>query len=167
MLEYCYWWKGSWLLSKWSHRVCRRVLFLNLPSLSIWRDGCFNKRLVFQWIRIVLCYSPDLFLHAYEADFIQGLLNKNERKLARSFNFPFRYIDDVLSLNNPRFGDFVDRIYPIELEIKVCLIRIMEQVGEKRSTTCTHRYADCLLKNTFTKDNKYAYGPQCHELFAK
>jgi hypothetical protein len=30
----------------------------------------------------------------------------------------FRYIDDVLSLNNSRVGDFVDRIYPIELEIK-------------------------------------------------
>jgi hypothetical protein len=30
----------------------------------------------------------------------------------------FRYIDDVLSLNDYRFGDFVDRIYPIELEIK-------------------------------------------------
>jgi hypothetical protein len=26
--------------------------------------------------------------------------------------------DDVLSLNNSRFGDFVDRIYPIEFEIK-------------------------------------------------
>ena len=36
----------------------------------------------------------------------------------RSFNFTFRYIDDVLSLNNSRFGDFVDRIYPIELEIE-------------------------------------------------
>jgi hypothetical protein len=30
----------------------------------------------------------------------------------------FRYIDDVLSLDNSRFGDFVDRIYPNELEIK-------------------------------------------------
>jgi len=27
-------------------------------------------------------------------------------------------IDDVLSLNNSKLGDFVDRIYPIELEIK-------------------------------------------------
>jgi hypothetical protein len=36
----------------------------------------------------------------------------------RSFNIKFRYIDDVLSLNNSWFGDFVDRIYPIELEIK-------------------------------------------------
>ena len=33
-------------------------------------------------------------------------------------HFTYRYIDDVLSLNNSRFGDFVDRIYPIELEIK-------------------------------------------------
>ena len=32
--------------------------------------------------------------------------------------FTFRYIDDVLSLNNSRFGDFVDRIYPIELELE-------------------------------------------------
>ena len=60
----------------------------------------------------------DLFHYSYEANFIQGLLNKNEKKLAQSFNFTFRYIDDVLLLNNPRFGDFVDRIYPIELEIK-------------------------------------------------
>jgi hypothetical protein len=42
----------------------------------------------------------------------------------------FRYIDGVLSLNNSRFGDFVDRINPIELEIK--------------DTTDTDRSASCL-----------------------
>jgi hypothetical protein len=57
-------------------------------------------------------------------------LKKNEKKLARSFSFTFRYIDDVLSLNNSSFGDFVDRIYPIELEIK--------------DTTDTDRYASYL-----------------------
>ena len=60
----------------------------------------------------------DLFLYSYEADFIQGLLKKNEKNLARSFNFTFRYIDDVLSLNNSKFSEFVDRIYPNELDIK-------------------------------------------------
>jgi len=60
----------------------------------------------------------DLFFHLYEADVIQGRLKKNEKKLARFFNFTFRYIDDVLSLNNSRFGYFIDRIYPIELETK-------------------------------------------------
>ena len=63
-------------------------------------------------------------LYSYEADFIQGLLKKNEKKLAQSFNFMFCYIDDVLSLNNSRSGDFVDRIYPIELEIKIPQIQI-------------------------------------------
>ena len=60
----------------------------------------------------------DLFFYSYDVDFLQGLHKKNEKKLARSFHFTFRYIDDVLSLNNSRFGGFVDRIYPIELEIK-------------------------------------------------
>jgi hypothetical protein len=37
----------------------------------------------------------------------------------RKIYFTFRYIDYVHSLiYNSRFGDFVDRIYPIELEIK-------------------------------------------------
>jgi hypothetical protein len=40
-----------------------------------------------------------------------------KKKLARSFNFTFRHIDDVLSLSNAKFGVFVDRIYPIELDI--------------------------------------------------
>jgi hypothetical protein len=52
----------------------------------------------------------DLFLYSYETDFIQGPLKKNEKKLARSFNFTFRYIDDILSLNNSSFGDFVDLV---------------------------------------------------------
>jgi hypothetical protein len=41
-----------------------------------------------------------------------------KKKLTRSFNFTLRYIDDVLSLNNSRFSDFVNRIYPNKLEIK-------------------------------------------------
>jgi hypothetical protein len=50
----------------------------------------------------------DLLLYSCEADW--GLLKKNEKKLARSFNFIFHYIDDVLSLNKSTFYDFVDRI---------------------------------------------------------
>ena len=62
--------------------------------------------------------SPILFLYSYEADFIQGLVKKKEKKLAQSFNYSFRYLDDVLSLNNGRFIDHVHFIYPYELEIK-------------------------------------------------
>jgi hypothetical protein len=55
----------------------------------------------------------DLFLYSYEADVTQGLLKKKEKKITLSFNFTFRFIDDVLSLNNSQLGDYVDRIYPI------------------------------------------------------
>ncbi len=57
----------------------------------------------------------DLFLYSYKADFIQGFVKKNEKKLVRSFNFTFR---SKQLLNNSSFGDFADRIYPNELEIK-------------------------------------------------
>ena len=60
----------------------------------------------------------DMFLYSYEAEFIQTLIKSGKRHLAKSFHFTYRYIDDVLSINNPKFGDYIDYIYPVELEIK-------------------------------------------------
>jgi len=34
----------------------------------------------------------ELFLHSYEAEFIQELFREEEKKLAQSFNYTFRYI---------------------------------------------------------------------------
>ena len=83
----------------------------------------FGGRVLQQIVGIPMgsnCVPPlaDVFLYLHEADIIHGLLKKNEKKLVRSFNFTFRYLDYALSLNNYRFCDFVDRIYPIKLEIK-------------------------------------------------
>jgi hypothetical protein len=33
-------------------------------------------------------------------------------------NFTYRYIDDVLSINNSRFAEFLPLIYPPEVEVK-------------------------------------------------
>ena len=60
----------------------------------------------------------DLFLYSYEAEFIQSLLKSGKKTVAKNFNFTFRYIDDVLSINNPKVGDYLGVIYPSELEIK-------------------------------------------------
>jgi hypothetical protein len=93
----------------------------------------FGGRVFQQTVGIPMCTNcapllADLSLYSYEADFIQRLVKKNEKKLARSFNFTFCYIDDVLSLNNSRFSDYFDRIYPIELEIKVTSARSEAQL---------------------------------------
>jgi hypothetical protein len=60
----------------------------------------------------------DLFLYSYEAEFVQKLLQDNNKKLAKSFYHTFRYIDDVLSINNHNFHNYVHLIYRDELEIK-------------------------------------------------
>jgi hypothetical protein len=60
----------------------------------------------------------DLFLYSYEAEFVQRLLQDNNKKLAASFNHTFRYIDDVLSINNHNFHNYVHLIYPDELKMK-------------------------------------------------
>ena len=60
----------------------------------------------------------DLFLYSYEAEYVQKLLQDNNIKLAVSFNHTFRYIDDVLSINNCNFHNEVHLIYPDEIEIK-------------------------------------------------
>jgi hypothetical protein len=44
--------------------------------------------------------------------------HEKRKEASLSFNFIFSYIDDVLSLNISRFGDFVDCISPIELGTK-------------------------------------------------
>ena len=60
----------------------------------------------------------DMFLYSYEAEFIQSLLLTGRKWLASQFNFAYRYIDDVLSINNPDFENYLGQMYPPELEIK-------------------------------------------------
>ena len=55
----------------------------------------------------------------YFWDYIAMYVVKNKNgKLAHTFNSSFRYIDDVLSLNNSRFSDYLHCIYPNELKVK-------------------------------------------------
>ena len=82
-------------------------------------DVVFNRLSAFIPMRTNCTpFLVDLFLFYYEAYYIQNLLTKKDKKLAISVNFPFRYIHDVLSINNSKFGDYVERIYTIKLEIK-------------------------------------------------
>ena len=62
---------------------------------------------------VVICWLYDLFTRlfnnvlyswTYEAEFIQNILKSGEKKLAKQFNLTFRYMDDVLSLNDSNFS---------------------------------------------------------------
>ena len=66
-----------------------------------------------------MCCAPllaNLFLMSYEYDFMETLEKKNKSD-AKLFNFTFRYIDDLISLNNTVFESYLNQIYPPELSI--------------------------------------------------
>ena len=59
----------------------------------------------------------DIFLYSYEAEFIQSLLSAGKKRLASQFNFTYRYIDNVLSINNQDFENYLGQI-PLSLRSK-------------------------------------------------
>ena len=62
------------------------------------------------------------------------LLSNRNKQLASRFNFTYRYIDDVLSINNSEFQNYLGQIYPVELEI-----------NETTESDTTASYLDLLL----------------------
>ena len=66
------------------------------------------------------CASPlaDLFLYPNERDFLENMIRSGHRKLARSFNLCFRYIDDLIVFNNKKFWEYVKDIYPSQLNVE-------------------------------------------------
>jgi hypothetical protein len=62
--------------------------------------------------------SSDVFLYSYESEFLQKFVKDKKIREARTFNFADRYIDDILSINDSRFAEFLPLIYPPELEVK-------------------------------------------------
>ena len=84
------------------------------------------------------CASPlaGIFLYSYDADFIQSSLSTGKKQLASRFNLAYRYIDDVLSINNPEFENYLGQMYPAELEMK-----------DTTESTTSAFYLDLLLSN--------------------
>ena len=95
------------------------VLFLDYLIDNIYVE--FGNTLHRQTIGIPMgmCCAPllaNLFLMSYEYDFM-GSLAKEKNVHLNLFNSTFRYIDDLISLNNIVFERYIDKIYPQELSI--------------------------------------------------
>ena len=57
-------------------------------------------------------------MSTYKRCFTATPVSTGKKKIAYKFNFTYRYIDDVLSINNPDFENYLGQMYPAELEIK-------------------------------------------------
>ena len=60
----------------------------------------------------------DIFLYSYKAEFIQSFLSIGKKQSVSRLNLTYRYIDDVLSISNQIFENYLGQMYPVELEIK-------------------------------------------------
>ena len=66
-----------------------------------------------------LCPSPSRHISVLIRSGIHTVFALNwKEKIASQFIFTYRYIDDVLSINNPDFENYLGQMYPAELEIK-------------------------------------------------
>jgi hypothetical protein len=81
----------------------------------VFRDQVFQQSVCNSMDTNCAPLLADLFLYSYDANFVQKLLRDNNKKLAVSFNHTFRYIDDVVAINN-NFHNYVHLIYPNELK---------------------------------------------------
>ena len=59
----------------------------------------------------------DLFLYWYERDYMKDLSSDNKDDVIKAFNSRFRYLDDLLNIDNPYFEGMVNQIYPPELQL--------------------------------------------------
>ena len=59
----------------------------------------------------------DLFLFCYERDFMASLSGVKQAEIIEAFKSTFRYLDDLLNIDNPYFEGMVNRIYPPELQL--------------------------------------------------
>ena len=57
------------------------------------------------------------FLFCDERDFKLSLSDNNQTDIIEAFNSTFRYLDDLLNIENPYFEQLVGQIYPIELQL--------------------------------------------------
>ena len=93
----------------------------------------------------------DLFLYSYESEFLQKLVKDKKIHEARAFNFTYRYIDDVLSINNSRFAEFLPLIYPPELEVKETQIQVRPYhfwTYTSNLTTVVNSVLKCMINGT-------------------
>ena len=57
------------------------------------------------------------FLYSYENEFLDNTIKGGHRRLAKSFNLCYRYIDDLIVFNNRKFLDYF-KIYPSQLTVE-------------------------------------------------
>ena len=77
-----------------------------------------NSVLVSPWVLIALPCSLTCCLHDHESTAMILFSRGGTGPIPKSFSLTRRYIDDLITLNNPRFDGAIRKIYPSALTLK-------------------------------------------------
>ena len=58
------------------------------------------------------------FIKKCVSPFLDNMIRSGHRRLARSFNLCYKYIDDLIVFNNKKFLDYLKEIYPSQLTVE-------------------------------------------------
>ena len=100
--------------------ICQMIESL-IDDIFVQFGGCLFHQVI--GIRMGTNCAPllaDLFLYSYENEFLDNMIRSGHRRLARSFNLCYRYIDDLIVLIAGSFWIISKRyIHPSLLSRKV------------------------------------------------
>ena len=92
------------------------MTFLSTTSTFALETLLSGRLLVYPWAPFSAPLLADLFLHTFEYDFMVKTKKQDITK-AIQFSNTFRYIDDLFSINNMDFGNYISAIYLSELQL--------------------------------------------------
>ena len=124
---------ANWRKNAQENCFSRERIYLMIDKIVDNSFFKFGEQVVLQKIGIPMGIDPapqmaNLYLHSYEADFMEKLAKEDYRK-AIKFNKTCRFIDDLETLNNDGIlNEMKNRIYPVELTCN------KENVGDKSAT---------------------------------
>ena len=83
--------------------ICKMIEFLIDNIFSQFGGRLFHQVTGIQMGTNCAPLLADLFLYSYENEFLDNMIKSGHRRLTRSFNLCYRYIDDLIVFNNKSF----------------------------------------------------------------
>ena len=95
--------------------ICQMIEFL-IDNIFVQFGGCLFHQVIGIPMR-TNCAPLLADLYSYENEFLDNMIRRGHRRLARSFNLSYRYTDDLIVFNNKKFLDYLKEIYPSQLTV--------------------------------------------------
>ena len=86
-----------------SDNIYKMIEFL-IDNIFVQFEACLFRQVIGILMRTNCApLLADLFLCSYENEVLDNMIRSGHKRLARSFNLCYRYIDDLIAFNNKKF----------------------------------------------------------------